>query len=203
MDETQAISILKKGNPQGLEQLVRCYQVQAVQTAYLIVGDRTHAEDIAQAAFLKAAEKIHQFDSKRAFAPWFFRIVINDAIKACSRHMGHLSISIAEELDVSPEWLQDPNPGPDELLDTAETRRVVWKALQQLTPKQRAAIVMRYFLGMKDHEISGELHRSLSSIKWSLHAAKKRLRSLLGEAIIPQNPGSPAGNSKHDEGKRP
>ncbi len=181
MDELESITLLKKGDLSGLEELVGRHQVEAVQIAYLIVGDRPLAEDITQSSFLKAAERIHQFDSDRDFRPWFLRIVTNDAIKASSRSKRQLSLDLAQEAAAAPDWLYDPNPGPEELANTAETRRMVWESMQLLTPKQRAAIVMRYFLDMKEREISRELDRPLSSVKWSIHAAKERLRSLLGQ----------------------
>ncbi|GAG31011.1 unnamed protein product [marine sediment metagenome] len=180
MEEGQAITLLKEGDLAGLEELVQRHQVEAVQTAYLIVGDRYLAEDIAQASFLKAAERIHQFKDGRPFRPWILRIVTNDAIKASLRARKHLSLDAAQELKESLAWLRDANPGPEELVDTAENRRMVWEALQQLTAKQRAVVVMRYFLGMKAREISKELDRPLSSVKWSLHTAKEHLRSILG-----------------------
>jgi RNA polymerase sigma-70 factor (ECF subfamily) len=182
MEELQAIAMLKEGNLQGLEELVERYQLVALQTAYLVVGDRPQAEDIAQAAFLKVAAKIRQFEDGRPFRPWFLRIVTNDAVKAATRAMRHQSLDVALEMDVPPGWVLDPEPGPEELVDTAENRELVWHALQQLTPKERVSIIMRYFLGMNAKEISEHQGRPLSSIKWSLHAAKNRLRSLLQRA---------------------
>jgi len=43
-------------------------------------------------------------------------------------------------------WMLDPLPGPDQIVETDETRQLVWEALEQLSPEQRAAIVMRHFL---------------------------------------------------------
>ena len=83
MDDQIAISRLKQGDPGGLETLVRDYQVQAVYTAYMIVFDRSLAEEVAQTAFVRVAEKIQQFDEKRPFAPWFFRIVVNEGSRSC------------------------------------------------------------------------------------------------------------------------
>lgn len=193
MQEDQAIAMLKRGDLYGLEQLVGHYQMEAVQTAYLIVGERALAEDIAQSSFLKAAQRIHQFKDGHPFRPWILRIVAHDAIKACLRAKRQVSLEAAQELDASPAWLRDGNPGPEELADTAENRRMVWEALSRLTPKQRAAVVMRYFLDMKDREISRELDRSLGSVKWSIHAAKLRLQSLLDLADLPKNQSSSEG----------
>jgi RNA polymerase sigma-70 factor (ECF subfamily) len=201
MEEGQAITLLKEGDLAGLEELVRRHQVDVVHTAYLIVGDRSMAEDIAQASFLKGAERIHQFKDGRPFRPWILRIVTNDAIKVSLKARKHLSLDAAQELDESLTWLRDTTPGPEELAATAENRQMIWEALQQLTPKQRAAIVMRYFLEMRDREIAQELDRPLSSIKWSIHAAKERLRSLLGFQNASANKASSKGNQKHGAGE--
>jgi len=201
MEERQAITLLKEGDLAGLEELVRRHQVDVVHTAYLIVGDRSMAEDIAQASFLKGAERIHQFKDGRPFRPWILRIVTNDAIKVSLKARKHLSLDAAQELDESLVWLRDTTPSPEELAATAENRQMIWDALQQLTPKQRAAIVMRYFLGMRDREIAQELDRPLSSIKWSIHAAKERLRSLLGFQNASANKASSKGNQKHGAGE--
>ena len=92
MDDQIAISRIKLGDLNGLNALVHCYQVQAVHAAYLIVCDRALAEDVAQAAFVKIVECIDQFDETRPFAPWFFRIVVNDALKAVKKQKRHLPL---------------------------------------------------------------------------------------------------------------
>src|SRR6476660_5248060 len=97
MDDQLAISRIKQGDLSGLEILVKRYQVQAVHAAYMIIYDRALAEDIAQAAFVKVAEYIHQFDEERPFAPWFFRIVANDALKIAMRQKQNISLD--EQLD--------------------------------------------------------------------------------------------------------
>lgn len=81
MDETQAVRSLKQGNLDGLETLVQNHQVKAVRAAYLILGDRGLAQEVVQKAFIKIAGRIDQFDERYPFAPWFYRIVVNDARK--------------------------------------------------------------------------------------------------------------------------
>jgi len=181
MEERQAIARLKQGDPGGLEVLVRYYQVQAVRAAYLIVRDRALAEDIVQAAFLRAYERIAQFDPKRSFGPWFLRSVVNDAIKAVTRRERQISLeSPTEDEDLTlADLLADPNPGPADLAETAEVREVVWNALGQLSSAQRAAIVLRYYLDLSEAEMTLELDTPLGTIKWRLHAARERLRALL------------------------
>ncbi|NIV30634.1 MAG: sigma-70 family RNA polymerase sigma factor, partial [Anaerolineae bacterium] len=97
MKDQDAISHLKQGDLNGLGTLVRRYQAKAVQAAYAIVFDRALAEDVVQTAFVRAAERIEQFDDERPFAPWFFRIVVNDALKLAKKQKRDLSLE--EQLD--------------------------------------------------------------------------------------------------------
>src|SRR5437773_2648150 len=85
MDDRAAIAQLQRGDIAGLETLVRRYQARAVGAAFLICRDAGLAEEIAQAAFLRAYERSNQFDPARPFGPWFLRSVVHDALKAAAR----------------------------------------------------------------------------------------------------------------------
>ena len=97
MEEAEAIARLKQGDISGLETLVCRFQVQAVRTAFLITRDRALAEDIVQAAFVRAYECIELFDAGRPFGPWFLRMVVNDAIKTAARRERHVSLETGSE----------------------------------------------------------------------------------------------------------
>jgi len=181
MGEDKAIARLKRGEVGGLEALVRKYQVQAVRAVYLVTRDRPLAEDIVQAAFLRAYERIGQFDAKRPFGPWFLRSVVNDAVKAAARRERQVSLEASaggEEASLA-DLLVDPNPGPADLAEAAETRQAVWDALGKLPPAQRAAIVLRYYLGLSEAEMANQMACPRGTVKWRLYAARKRLRRLL------------------------
>jgi RNA polymerase sigma-70 factor, ECF subfamily len=184
MEDQIAISHLKQGALNSLEHLVNRYQAQAVHAAYLIVYDRALAEDVAQMAFVKVAERVHQFDKERPFAPWFFRIVVNDAIKVASKQKR--TVSLEEQLDESAtqlaKWLIDPAPQPEQVLEYKETHQNILKAIQSLPPEQRAVIVMRYFLDMSEADLSASMDRPTSTIKWWLREARKRLRNLISSS---------------------
>lgn len=180
MEEAEAIAQLKQGDVGGLDALVRGHQVQAVRTAYLVTRDRALAEDIVQAAFVRAYERIEQFDTGRPFGPWFLRSVVNDAIKAASRRERWVSLEASDRPEtVLADLLADPNPGPADLAEAADIRRAVWEALGTLPPTQRAATVLRYYLGLSEAEMAEELACPPGTVKWRLHAARKRLRTLL------------------------
>ena len=186
MDDRIAISRIKQGDLSGLEILVHRYQVRAVHAAYLILYDRVLAEDIAQTAFVKVAEHIHQFDEQRTFGPWFFRIVVNDALKAAKRQRRSVSLDEPSKLSTLKlaAWLTDPTPAPGQLVEEQEMRQQILRAVESLTPEQRAVVVMRYFLDMSEADMSNQLKRPLSTIKWWLRDARKHLRHLIDDYFM-------------------
>jgi RNA polymerase sigma-70 factor, ECF subfamily len=187
MEEQEAIQQLKRGNPQGLEMLVKKYQLQTVRAANLIVRDPSLAEEIVQSAFLNAFEHIHQFDTGRSFGPWFLRSVINASIKTARR--GSRLVSLDSGID--PDFLsslKDHGPGPEALVESAETSQALREALAELSPEQRAAIVMRYYLNMNEEEMADQLGRPAGTIKWRLHKARENLRKFLQIRFTGSNP---------------
>jgi RNA polymerase sigma-70 factor, ECF subfamily len=179
-NEQQAIAHLKQRNLAGLAFLVETYQVDAVHTALLIVGDRGTAEEIVQEAFLRAYHKIDQFDDRRSFGPWFLRSVINASLKTANQQKRAEPLEEQQDDIRVAEWLIDPDPDPLEIAEKAETGEMVWRALQQLTPDQRVAVVLRFYLDESMTGMIRKLDRPQSTIKWWLHTAYIRLRQILG-----------------------
>ena len=189
MDDKHAIRLLKKDDLTGLEVLVKQYQVQAIHSAQLILRDRGLSEEVVQISFIRAAEKIDQFDENRDFKPWFLRIVINNALKVV--HRNKKFVPWDDESDESTthlaQWMINSEPLPEEQLIQIESIEDIRKLLDTLTPELRAVIVMRYYLEMSEAEMTELLGRPPSTIKWWLRSARKRLRSLLPKSSKLEN----------------
>ncbi len=176
-DDSIAIRRLKNGDIGGLESLVCRYQVKAVRAAFFILRDEQAAEDVAQETFLRIFRHINRFDESRPFGPYLFKSVVNAALDA-ARNESRREIGI-----------DDLNP-VDGLLQQAikvETqaefnvlKHDIFQALERLSPRQRAAVVMRYYFEMSEKEMADILQARPGTIKWLLNAARQRLRMLLG-----------------------
>lgn len=176
--EIEAITRLKRGDISGLETLVRLYQSQALDAAYVITHNHTIAEDVVQAAFLRAYQSISGFDASRRFGPWFLRLVVNDALKAVTRRQ---TVSLDDDNLEKPKY---HTSGLDvselfEKVEADQTKEAIWKTLDKLSSIQRAAIVMRYYLDLSDAEIAQTLHVPPGTVRRRLHDGRKRLRELL------------------------
>ncbi len=188
MDERRAIERLRRGDIGGLDDLMLRYQVQAIRAAYLVCQDVAMAEDIVQSAFMRSYERIGQFDISRPFGPWFLRSVINDAIQAAQREQRTVPLDGGIRGQETSTSLAHMSCDVAEHLERLETSAEIRAAIDLLPAGQRAAIVLRYYLDLTDDEISVRLDAKPATIRWRLHAGRKRLRNLLPYWLRP--PGS-------------
>ncbi|BCX03562.1 MAG: RNA polymerase subunit sigma-24 [Candidatus Roseilinea sp.] len=171
-DESVAIALLRQKDVRGLEVLVHLYQLRALRMAFLIVGSRDVAEDVVADAFIVAFERIHQYDPKRPFAPWFYRIVVNLALKWLRRNRRHSPWETAEERPCNS--LQ-----PDDIAERNESLYAVRAALWRLSGEQRTTVVLRFYMDLEEREIAALMNVPLGTVKWRLHRARKTLREVL------------------------
>ena len=180
MDEKQAIQRLKNGDIDGLKFLVARHQVKAVRTAYLITRDVGLAEEIVQEAFIRAFRAVPGFDVSRPFEPWFLRSVVNAAVKMMQRSARQVQVGDEADESLFAE-LAARIESIEEQVDSMEIQRQVWDAMNRLSPRQRAVVVQKYFLDMGEKEIAANDGIATGTVKWMLHAARKRLRKWLTE----------------------
>lgn len=179
-EEKAAIARLKRGDIGGLAFLVERYQTQAVRTAYLILHNRMEAEEAVQRAFLRAYEYADKFDDRRPFAPWFRKIVANEAIQLARRSSNWLSLDAC--MDGDADWYESltaADPPVEDLLEQARMKEQFWDILASLPVEQRAAIVMRYYHGLSSANIAAELQIPPGTVRWRIYAGLQLLRRLL------------------------
>ena len=132
MNDKREMERLSQGDIAALGTLVRRYQTKALRAAYLITHDLAQAEDVVSSAFLRVFERAEQYDLHRPFGPWFYRIVVNDAINAVRRRD---RTTTSEYAGVTRRSVDSIDPEAAAVLN--EERRAVREALARLTPSQR------------------------------------------------------------------
>ena len=175
-DDISAISRLKNGDIGGLETLVSHYQLKAIRTAFLIVRDEKLAEDIVQDTFVKIFKHIQRFDLSRPFEPYLLKSVVNAALDAARETTKQEILTVGIE---TVEELIEQAITVEKQVEFNVLKLEIHQALELLSPRQRAAIVMRYFLDMSENEMAQVLNSAPGTIKWLLNAAREHLRQLL------------------------
>jgi len=176
MEDREAICRLREGDLNGLEALVRRYQVQALRAAFLVTRDVAMAEDVVQETFLRLARSADRLDPARPIAPYLFRSVINAALNALRDEKR--AVGTAARLVEAETLLQRAESVESEVQQTL-LAEAVQEALTHLTPRQRAVIVQRYYLEMNEREMAHALGVSQGTIKRLLYNARAHLRHLL------------------------
>lgn len=178
MDNLQAIRRLKNGDIGGLEILITCHQARAIQAAYLVTRDEPMAEDVVQEAFIRFYERVRYFDETRPFEPYFLRSVVNRALNAVEKE--HAAIGLDEEMEpLALQSLLEHAVLVEDQVEYAQLKAKIARALESLSPRQRAVVVLRYFLEMSEKEMTVTLKIAPGTIKWLLNTARNRLRALL------------------------
>ena len=183
MNDQEAILHMKRGDASGLQYLVLRYQAKAVYVAFLITHDEQLAQDIAQDTFLRIYHRIPQFDENRPFEPYLIRSVINAALNIARREARHISFD-GDSDEV--ESLLSQAASVESEVEFSQLKRALVTAISRLEPRQRAAIIQRYYLGMSEKEMSIALDAPPGTIKWILNTARAKLRELLRSEGSPE-----------------
>jgi RNA polymerase sigma-70 factor (ECF subfamily) len=180
MNEQQAIQRLKQGDISGLEFLVHCHELKALRVAFLITRDLVLAEDVVQESFIRAYRAIHSFDETRRFEPWFLRSVVNASVRIMQKTAKQLEVQSDADDGEWDRFVSGDEP-VEAQVEASEFQRQLWESMEKLSPRQRAVIVQRYYLGMSEKEMAIEENVARGTVKWLLNAARERLRVLLAE----------------------
>lgn len=138
------------------------------------------SEDVLQEIFIKVYKNLNAFDSSLSFSSWIYRIAHNEAIsfyrKQTVRPEGH---QLSDSTDVL-TWLpEETTDSAERLFDVKVNALVVKKALADLDPKYRDAIILRYFEHKEYDEISDILKIPIGSVGTLIHRGKKQLATAI------------------------
>ena len=172
-----------KGDRAAFEELVHRYERELYSYLRRYLGDADLAEDVFQATFFQVHQKCRLFDAGRSFRPWLYTIATHQAIDALRKLRRHPTVSLDahplanEEMGEGEfiEFLQSHAPGPVAELEEKEQREWTRRAVQELPPNLRSAILLTYFQGLKYREVAEILGIPIGTLKSRIHAALAKL----------------------------
>lgn len=159
----------------ALEQLYDRHHRMALAIAYRVLGDPSLAEDAVQESFLAVWRKPDQFKADRgSFRSWLLGIVRHRAIdiaRGRSAGRGQISLDqIAVEPSFKDAW-QEVSPRLD--------AEIVRRAIHTLPDGQRDAIMLAYYGGYTQQEVSEQTGVPLGTVKGRMRLGMQKLRSML------------------------
>jgi RNA polymerase sigma-70 factor (ECF subfamily) len=178
MTASEAPAVLaraRQGDSEAFRTLVEKHSRNAFRLAYRMTGSEQDAEDVVQESFLRAYRHLGRFEARADFGTWLYRIVANCAVELLRTRQSRQARARMEPLDVAAAPPADA-PGPERLAESAEIKRRVAAALENLSPLERAAFTLRHYEGRTIEEIGRTLRLRTSAAKHAVFRAVRKLR---------------------------
>lgn len=153
-----------------LEELYLRHAPAGLRLAYFLTGDRELAKDLVQDAFVKVAGRFRYMRMPDAFDAYLRRTIVN----LFTSHLRRLRLERVQE---GRQRAVAEAAAP--VVDVAERDRV-WRALQRLPARQRAAVILRYYEDLSERDAAQVLRCSLGALKQLVVRAMTTLREEFG-----------------------
>src|SRR5712691_8339609 len=180
--DVQVIAACQSGDREAFRQLFEAYKDRVFSIAvYSFSGDAAAASDVTQQIFLKLMTAITKFRGDSEFTTWLYRLVVNACIDEQRRRRRFLPFT-EESMPVSRMADRKPQEKHYARVEVAES---VKSAINELKPKFRLVILLKYIEGLSYEEIAEVMGCSKGTVASRLNrghkALARRLVHLRGE----------------------
>jgi RNA polymerase sigma-70 factor, ECF subfamily len=176
----------RSGDGEAFRVLVERHSRSLFRLAYRMTSNQQDAEDVVQESFLRAYRQLARFDERASFGTWLYRIATNcalDVIRARKRRSEQPAETNGAMDRAQP--LPCGDPSPERAVLSLEIRQRVAEAMNELSPTERAAFVLRHFEGMRIEDVSRVLECQPGAAKHSVFRAVQKLRRALEHMVSP------------------
>jgi RNA polymerase sigma-70 factor, ECF subfamily len=177
MELSEILKRCVSGDELAWEALVRGYQARVYAITYHYVGNGECARDLAQEVFVRIYRNLHLCADAQMFLPWMIRIARNASIDHIRRKKArppHQDIEAAGAVN-----LRAGGKSPEEQSVESSRKRLIYRAICELTDLNREIILLKEILGLPLEEIASMLRVPLGTIKSRSNRARLQLAQKL------------------------
>jgi RNA polymerase sigma factor (sigma-70 family) len=171
----------RKGNEKAFARLMNRYRDSIYYMLLKMVSNPSDAEDLTIEAFGKAFRNLDSYTPKFAFSTWLFKIATNNCVDFIrKKQMSPAPFeSYQDNIDNITINIQSDLPDPEESLINHQKIAALKDIVDQLKPRYRSLIQLRYYKEYSYEEISAELKIPIGTVKAELYRAKMLLYNIL------------------------
>jgi RNA polymerase sigma-70 factor (ECF subfamily) len=171
----------RKGNEKAFAGLMNRYRDSIFFMLLKMVNNQSDAEDLTIEAFGKAFRNLDSYTPKFAFSTWLFRIATNNCVDFIrKKQMSPLAFDGTQDnIDNVTINIQSDLPDPEESLINHQKIAALKDIINQLKPRYRELIQLRYYKEYSYEEISAEMKIPIGTVKAELYRAKTLLYNIL------------------------
>lgn len=180
--DEKLVAWAQKGDMQAFEELVARHRDKIYARAFSMMRNEEEAVDLSQEAWVKAWQRLNQFQGESSFVTWMTRIVINLCLDQLRKNKRQRAESI-EQLDDELGGVERQMPviiiNPTEGLERSELRKRIDEALGKLSYEHRTVLVMHEFEDLEYKEIAKRMKCSIGTVMSRLFYARRKMAALL------------------------
>jgi RNA polymerase sigma-70 factor (ECF subfamily) len=179
-EEARTIARAVQGDESAQRRLYEAYCAASGRLAFLFLGEIRDAEEVVQDAFVYAFQNLERYDAEKgSFWTWLRVILVSRCRnKRRRRQLPQVSLELLRGVGLFPA--APPTIGsPAHLVESSETRRMIWQMLQQVSPGARDALILRYYEDLSYSEIADALGCSSAAARSRVAHGKVQMRRLL------------------------
>jgi RNA polymerase sigma-70 factor (ECF subfamily) len=176
-DEDLLVSQAKAGSQVAFEALVQRYERQIYAFTYRMMGNPDDAFDLTQECFIRAYKNIDRTNAELNVSAWLHRIASNACLDQLRRRK-RIRWLPWDNAKHEPLLNTHPIENPERVAMAVETTSDVQLALDDMTPRNRQALVLREYEGMSTKEIGEIMGLSRSAVKSVLFRAREEFRKV-------------------------
>ncbi|OWV72420.1 RNA polymerase subunit sigma [Rhizobium sp. R339] len=189
LSDVDLVSLAKTGDESAIRALVQRHNRRLFRTARAVIRNDAEAEDVVQAAYVKAFINLAAFRGEAELSTWLTRIALNEAL---GRVRARKNTTALEEIDMqttSPggQLLQFPSSlpaaDPETELSRSQARHLLENAVDELPDDFRAVFVLRDVEGMSTDEAASYLGIRPETAKTRLHRARRMMRQSIEKRL--------------------
>jgi RNA polymerase sigma factor (sigma-70 family) len=171
----------RKGNEKAFAKLMNRYRDSIYYMLLKMVSNPSDAEDLTIEAFGKAFRNLDSYTPRFAFSTWLFTIATNNCVDFIrKKQMSPAPFdSYPDNIDNVTVNIQSDLPDPEETLINHQKIAALKDIINQLKPRYRSLIQLRYYKEYSYEEISAELKIPIGTVKAELYRAKTLLYNIL------------------------
>jgi RNA polymerase sigma-70 factor, ECF subfamily len=183
MTEATLIEQAKRGDRRAFRELVLLHRKSVFAVAFDLTGSAEEAEDLSQEVFLKMYRSLDHFRSEAKLSTWLYRIAVNTWITMQRRGAAKLraredTMNGEDEMAYTIADIR-PDADPSVTAEVALLNERIKRALETLTPRERAVFVLRHYQDLKIADVGIALGISEGTVKSLLFRALGKLRNSL------------------------
>lgn len=177
----------KGGDQEAFGELVRAYSSRVYAVVYRMVSNEQDARELAQLAWVKAWQRIASFQADAQFFTWLYRIAVNTTLDHLRQRKRQREVSVDEvpagEEARETEWPAATEDTPAHALARSEFREAFDRALAELSPDHRAALVLREVEGQSYQQIAEVLGCRIGTVMSRIFYARRELQRKLKDIL--------------------